>query len=247
VAVSSSLRMGKFYTISGLISRLTFNQLLDRTENNSAVRSQLNRRPIDLAIAGFFVFIACWLGPLVLAYLVTFFILIVLALFSFVLKTDLVTSFLGLPEVLLGFIILTIALLVGFWLNSRLLLTELPLATEPSVNFWKSIRSSWNLTKKSCNYLQGIILIAFLTSLPVIIIVWISLIYALGLVAYILSQEAISDSVFALLVLVVVSSVLGLITMPFWQSIKAVAYYEIRCRQEGFDLKLSNPLMNYDL
>jgi hypothetical protein len=237
----------KFYTISGLISRLTFNQLLDRTENLSSVQSQLNRRSIGFAIAGFFVFIMCWLGSIVLAYVVTLFILLVLALFSFVLKANLVTSFMGLPEGLIGFIIVTSALLLGFWLNSRLWLTELPLATEPSVNFWKSIKSSCKLTKKSCNYIQGIILIAFITSLPILTIAWIGLIYALGLVVYIFPKEAISDSVFALLVLIVVNSVAGIITMPFWQSAKAVAYYEIRCRQEGWDLKLGNLPRTYEV
>lgn len=237
----------KFYTIAGLISRLTFNQLLDRTENINSVQSQLNRRLIGFAIAGFFVFIMCWLGSLVLAYVITLFIVIVLALFSFVLKASLVTSFMGLPEVLIGFIILAIALLLGFWLNSRLWLTELPLATEPSISFWKSLKSSCQLTKKSCNYLQGIILIAFSIVLPITVGVWIGLGYAISFMVYILPKETIPNSAVSLLFLMISSSVAGIITMPFWQSAKAVAYYEIRCRQEGWDLKLSHLPRNYEV
>ncbi|HEY9600362.1 MAG TPA: hypothetical protein V6C85_02045 [Allocoleopsis sp.] len=230
----------KYCTISGLISRLTFNQLLDRTENISSVQSQLNRRLLGFAIAGFFVFLACWLGSIVLAYVVTFFIIIVLALFSFVLKASLVTSFMGLPEVLLGSIILAIALLLGFWLNSRLWLTELPLATEPSIKFWTSIKLSLQLTKKSCNYLQGIILIVFSLALPITVIVWLGIGYAISFMVYILPKYAIPNSAASLLFLIVASLVAGIMTMPFWQSAKAVAYYELRCRQEGLDLKLSN-------
>ncbi|HEY9727486.1 MAG TPA: hypothetical protein V6D50_13640 [Chroococcales cyanobacterium] len=237
----------RFYTIAGLISRLTFNQLLDCTENISSVRSQLNRRLVDFAIAGFFVFIMCWLGSIVLAYLVTFLIVLVLALFSFVIKAKLVTSFMGLPEVLLGSIILAIALLLNFWLNSRLWLTELPLATEPLINFWKSIKSSCKLTKKSCNYLQGIILIAFSIALPITVIVWIGFMYAISFLVYILPKYAIPNSAVSLLFLIISSSVAGIITMPFWQSVKAVAYYDIRCRQEGLDLKLSNLPRTYEV
>jgi hypothetical protein len=237
----------RFYTIAGLISRLTFNQLLDCTENISSVRSQLNRRLVYFAIAGFFVFIMCWLGSIVLAYLVTFLIVLVLALFSFVIKAKLVTSFMGLPEVLLGSIILAIALLLNFWLNSRLWLTELPLATEPLINFWKSIKSSCKLTKKSCNYLQGIILIAFSIALPITVIVWIGFMYAISFLVYILPKYAIPNSAVSLLFLIISSSVAGIITMPFWQSVKAVAYYDIRCRQEGLDLKLSNLPRTYEV
>jgi hypothetical protein len=171
----------------------------------------------------------------------------VLALFSFVIKAKLVTSFMGLPEVLLGSIILAIALLLSFWLNSRLWLTELPLATEPLINFWKSIKLSCKLTKKSCNYLQGIILIAFSIALPITVIVWIGFMYAISFLVYILPKYAIPNSAVSLLFLIISSSVAGIITMPFWQSVKAVAYYDIRCRQEGLDLKLSNLPRTYEV
>ncbi len=39
-------------------------------------------------------------------------------------------------------------------------------------------------------------------------------------------------------VLIVLSFMLSVVTMPFWQSIKAVTYFEVLRRQEGFGLRL---------
>ncbi|MGB7444300.1 MAG: hypothetical protein WA919_24805 [Coleofasciculaceae cyanobacterium] len=40
------------------------------------------------------------------------------------------------------------------------------------------------------------------------------------------------------LVLIITTLILGGIIMPFWQSVKAVTYYDLLCRREGIDLKI---------
>lgn len=84
-----------------------------------------------------------------------------------------------------------------------------------------------------------IILIAFLITLPILIIVWYGFGRLLGLFFYNFLRYYIqNDFVRVTLLFIILSLVVGVIIMPFWQSVKAAVYYDIRCRRESWDLKL---------
>ncbi len=235
----------KFFTIAALISRLGFDDLSGQPESLNSVRSQLNRRMWHFLITGILVVILSLLGMLILFILGSIIGGLLYALLS---------SVLGIPQVggadldlvfknwLFTGIVLPITIVIYLspvWFYSRFFITDLPLSVEREMSFLKAIKRSRELTKSFRRRLLVIILIAFLITLPILIIIWYGFGYLLALISYNLLRFYIQNSNVRLTLLLIISSLLtGVIIMPFWQSIKAAVYYDIRCRRESWDLKL---------
>jgi hypothetical protein len=233
----------KFFTIAALISRLGFDDLSGQSESINSVRSQLNRRMWHFLLTGILVVILSLLGMLIL-----------LILFSIIggLLYALLSSVLGISQVggadqlfknwLYTGIVLPIAIVIYLspvWFYSRFFITDLPLSVEREMSFLKAIKRSRELTKSFRRRLLVIILLAFLITLPILIIIWYGFGRLLALISYNLLRFYIQNSNVRLtLLLIILSLVIGVIIMPFWQSIKAAVYYDIRCRRESWDLKL---------
>lgn len=149
---------------------------------------------------------------------------------------------------------LLIANLITFsvytWISARFFLVEMPIVLEENlnvINAMQSIRRSWSLAQGSVWRILLVMTIAFLVTIPLYSLASVPPI--VGLVAVIpmfnLESEAIQT---ALLTRFLPSFVLGIllflvmnmIVMGFWQSIKAVLYYDLRSRREGFDITLSH-------
>ena len=233
----------KFFTIAALISRLGFDDLSGQSESINSVRSQLNRRMWHFLLTGILVVILSWLGMLIL-----------LILFSIIggLLYALLSSVLGISQVggadqlfknwLYTGIVMPIAIVVYLspvWFYSRFFITDLPLSVEREMSFLKAIKRSRELTKGFRRRLLVIILIAFLITLPILITIWYGFGYLLTLISYNFLRFYIQNySVRVTLLSIILSLVTGVIIMPFWQSVKAAVYYDIRCRWESWDLKL---------
>ena len=113
--------------------------------------------------------------------------------------------------------------------------TELLLATKEDLNASRSLRASRELTE---GYLKNLVLIYLISSL-VSFPIWV-LIFTLQILPSFL-QEAnpfFTSGLFTLLTFVF-NSVTSALILPFWQSIKAVIYYDLKVRREGmgFDLR----------
>ena len=127
----------------------------------------------------------------------------------------------------------------GIWLISRLFLIELPLAVENGVTASGSIGRSWELTKGAVSKIQLVVLVSFLISIPIFLAMQI-----ISAIAQTAIAAALGNSPPALLIggfyilYIAFSLISGAFMIPFWQSIKAVIYYDLRVRREGMDINL---------
>lgn len=224
----------KYYMIAGLISRLAFGELVERPESVESVRSQLKPKLWDFLVT------ALLIGLIVGAVVIGFYIIgIIVGLIAGGLFLGL-ANVLGQQNIIAAiFIILVIILVIlGFiaaatWISARFLISELPLAIEEGMTSSNTINRSWQLTKGYAIRIQLIILVAFLVMLPLQI--------PIQAISFTLQLRP-PENPFALLILFLLLIVLGLasnaIILPFWQTIKAVLYYDLRSRREGLGLEI---------
>ncbi len=126
-------------------------------------------------------------------------------------------------------------IMILFWLATHWFIAEVPLAVESNMTGGKSIQRSWHLIRNTVFFMQLIIFIAYLVTLPFVINGSFLLQIYLGF----LPQNSIFyDFIF------VTSILLGLAVncfiSAFWQIIKAVIYYNLRSRREGLNFTLES-------
>ncbi len=241
----------KFFTISGLISRLAFRELMGNPESVKAANDSIKRRLWSFLLKEVLLFLVLvtslfisliftsilWVGILNLNFSILY------------LQTD--PFFRRNPWIgLLVMLVILIALLgciffPTLWLYSQFFVSDLPLAIENKINGFNTFFRSWNLTLKYNFSIQLNLLITFLVMLPVQIIIYL----AIALSGIIVSQvssllvsnynSSYTSSLIDLLTLGIIV-LNGIIIMPLWQALKAVAYYNLRFRREGLDLQLSD-------
>lgn len=209
----------KFFTIHGLISRLAFNEFIDQPESVEAGRSYVNPQKWNFLIAGLMVTVPV-IGLLILA----------TPVFDALTTIDSVAGAAAGSALLYFVIEITAALIL--W---PFLICELPLAIETNITLVKAVKRSWKLTKGFVVRILGIIVVAFIITLPIEI--------AIECVVSLL-QPSESASISMILLFTFFSFGLYLLgyafTSPIWQAIVAVLYYDLRNRQEGLGLQLRN-------
>lgn len=215
----------QYLTNSALISRLSFGELIDKPETVNIGRGQLNGRNWSFLFQGIVV------GILLFSFY------IICGIISFVIAGILGVA-LTFVNPIFGTIVsvvisVSIILLGMSWFYSRLWLAEVILAVEEGSQVIPSIGRSWELTQTSAFRIQGIFLVTFLVTLPIVIITG----YLPQIPLFSMEQgSAIYLTVYILSL--VLSFFGGAVTMPFWQAIKAVVYYDVRSRREGLGLQL---------
>ncbi|GAB1541364.1 hypothetical protein NUACC21_40350 [Scytonema sp. NUACC21] len=240
--------LAKFYTIAGLMSRLAFQDLVGNSENLQSAKSRVNRQIWNFLFTGILVNI------IVFIFFILFYLLLSLiaGLIFFIITLSSggllrINSTYPFGNWLFAIILVPTVIIIylsPFWFYSWLFVTDLPLVVEKKVNSFKAIGKSWQLTKGYIRRVLGTIFISILITLPVLTVSWFVCSLLLGGVLGIFFQSFLqqpdNDSLIGTLILVSINTVSGLFTMPFWQAVKAAMYYDILCRKEGFDLKLSN-------
>ncbi|WP_298907410.1 hypothetical protein [uncultured Nostoc sp.] len=222
----------KYAAISGLISRLAFGELIYQPESVQAASSHVNQRLWSFLRVGFQVGIS-----------------ILLIYFGLAIAAGILAGLLG---VVLGrifgastgvivvttlAIIFTVIVVLGLtWFYSRWVVAEVPLAVEENINGSESVARSWELTKASVLRIQGIVLVAFLVTLPLMFV----LNYIPSLFLIKLEQGTIIYWIVYVISLIG-SLIGGVLVMPFWQALKAVLYLDLRTRREGLGLQLREP------
>lgn len=214
----------KFYMLSAVLSRVAFQELIDQPETIPQARAKLRSSlwsfwgiAFRMGCALFGVYI---LGVIAIAIaaVVTFMINPILG--------GIVTAIL-----FIGFLVLMIRLF------SRWFVAELPLAVENGVTGLQSFNRSWKLTEKSVGRIQLVAFIGFLVTLPLTALTG----YLPNILFTIFAPEFAVSPV-ASVIVIAISLAGGILVMPFWQVLKAVVYYDLRSRQEGFDLELRDRL-----
>lgn len=144
----------------------------------------------------------------------------------------------GLFQVILQLVMIAAQL----WFQARFWLYDLFIAVETDIDSTQSISRSWKLTQGSSFRVQLVLVIAYLIMLPLILLSFTPFLLTIPYFVNFSPDNpdpmlfvVILLAFFLFLLLLLVTSV---ITMPFWQSVKAVLYYDVRSRREGLDLEI---------
>ncbi len=225
----------KYLMNAGLISRLAFGELVDQPESVNTARSKTRSRMWSFLRVGLQILLMMTLVYIGLA-IATGIVMAIAVGFGVALG-----SAVGESPILIGLIfLLSIAAVIGFlytiiWFYSHWMVADVSLAVEDDITGGQSIDRSWQLTQNSILRIQGVAFVAFLITLPLVFLTsYMPQIFLISL-----------DPESALYMALYSASLLfgvfvGVLTMPFWQAIKAVVYYDLRSRREGMGLQLRN-------
>ncbi|MDZ7996154.1 MAG: hypothetical protein RM022_031810 [Nostoc sp. EfeVER01] len=222
----------KYAAISGLISRLAFGELIYQPESVQTARSHVNPRLWSFLRVAFQVGISLLIIYIGLAIVGG----VVASLIGVALGGILGTSGIIVITTLVIIVTAGIILLGLTWFYSRWIVAEVPLAVEENINGGESVARSWELTKASVFRIQGIVLVAFIVTLPLVFVLnYIPSLFLIKLEP----GTAIYSIVY--IISVIGSLIGGVLVMPFWQALKAVLYLDLRSRREGLGLQLREP------
>lgn len=219
----------KYAAISGLISRLAFGELVNQPESVSTARSQIMPRLWSFLRIAFQVGFSLFLVYIGMAMVGGLIAGIIGAIIGIALGNSAIWIIASLATIL----VLVVVALGCIWFYSRWVIAEVPLAVEDNINGGESVARSWNLTKSSMWRIQGIVLVTFIVTLPILLLF--SYLPQLLLLRF---EPGTSAYAIVYLITFIISLVGGIFVMPFWQAIKAVIYYDLRSRREGLGLKL---------
>lgn len=225
----------KFYAMTALISRLAFGELVNQPENIPSGQRYVNSRLWQFLLTMLLMFL---LGMGIVFGIVLFSVFLGILSGAFVGGT----GQLGNPTTIALIVLIIVVGILGtvalLWLLTRFYLVDVPLAIEDNVDGVSTIGRSWELTR---GYVWRVLLIsfvAFLIVLPIQIAVRIITSVIETIFRPLLQQGFGIYSLLFFVLIMVLSFVSGALIAPFWHSIKAVVYYDLRSRREGLGLKL---------
>ena len=234
---------GKHLAIASQIADLGYKQLIDADDSSPSKPAALGLA-LHFFLTSILVTIFSYLYVVIIFIILFFLLALLLWLLAniFAVNTRILGSFFGnfllIPAVILFYIAIFFLMT---WIYSRLFLTDPVLSIESSKNFLSPISRSYLLTKGSQLKIIKIIWLAFAVTIPIIVAIYLSFGILTGFIIALLSNyypERNFSGFVAVYVVLFFSSTNFLIT-PFWQSIKAIVYYQTRCDREGIDLTLN--------
>jgi hypothetical protein len=221
----------KYSAMMGMIARLAYQEVTEQPETTRDAQRHVKPRMWDFLVAGILV------GLIIFGAIIPFSIIIGLvgALAGFIFnQNSAVGAVVGALLIIAALLLFVFGLL---WLISRLFLVELPLAVEENVTATSTISRSWNLTKGFIGRIQLVVLIGFLISVPILLVTNIaSLIFQTIIGAGL--ENAPSLAAIGGILSLPIAFAGGALMIPFWQSIKAVVYADLRVRREGMGIDL---------
>jgi hypothetical protein len=225
----------KFYALSALISRLAFGELVNQPESVSSVQRFVNSR-----LWGFFVnmilMFAISIGIAILFILIGSLLMGISAVLLGGLQAGNIATTIIL--ILIALVVLIITFTGALWIGTRFYLVDVPLAIEDNVNGSSTINRSWELTKGNIFRILLISLIGFLITIPIQFIIQIITTIIELIFTTLLKEDILSSSRISFVLTFGLSFVGGALILPFWQTVKAVVYYDLRSRREGLGLQL---------
>ena len=240
----------KFFAISGLISRLAFCELTGSPESVKTANQYVRRRMWSFLLKEVILIIVLFIS-LFMSLIFTALAINLLKFNALVIYFSNVTFYRKKPWlpalIMLAILIAILAciFLPTLWLYSRFFITDLPLAFEDKINAFNTFIRSWKLTRRYSFNIQLILLLTVLVLTPLQLLFYLTISISLGIVSYISSfllSNYNSSYISGLLDLLTVG-IIGVswaIILPLMQAIKAVVYYNVRLRREGFGLQLGD-------
>ena len=221
----------KYSAMMGTIARLAYGEAAEQPETVRDARRRTNSRKWSFLGAGILVSLVIFGAMIPLAIGVS--LLGALAGFAFDLNSA-IGGILGALVVLVAILAFVFGLI---WLISRLFLVELPLAVEERVTASSTIGRSWNLTKGSVGRIQLVVLLGFLISIPILFVTNVAS-FILQMIIGTGLEQAPGLAALGSLLYIALALAGGALMIPFWQSIKAMVYYDLRIRREGMGMNL---------
>jgi len=218
----------KYSAILALISRLAFGEVREKPETVSDARRQVNPRMWRFLWAG------------ILTSLIFIGVSLVGGIAMAILAGGAGAIF-GQNYIIIGALVVVAViafLIIYIRIISRLLIVELPLAIENNIDASSAISRSWELTKGSVGRIQWIVFVGILVSLPITILVQILSWIVEFFLKAVLGAESGIFYLFYYLQILLLSFGSGALVTPFWQAMKAIIYYDLRSRKEGFGLQM---------
>lgn len=239
----------KFAALSGRIARLFWLQIGDRTEPKAECDRIINSNFIQfwlIHLTVYLLFIVTtaivYIGISVVLGLILAVIWVIanVQILESVLDSGLDSELLSVGDtltVILGFGVIVAVALCDTLIYARLFLGELPLAVTPQAPLGQALRQSWRLTSRYTFKIAAIIWMAWFLAVPLSLVLGFVLTFAIAFgLALVTEQEA--PGAFVVLMILLTTAVQSLVTLPFWQAVKAVTYYDLRDRTEGIGLTL---------
>ncbi|GAX41786.1 hypothetical protein NIES4075_27830 [Tolypothrix sp. NIES-4075] len=220
--------------ILALISRLAFGELVEQPESIEGGRRIVNSRMWQFFIMGLLMFL---IG---LALIIPFsiFIGIVTAFFVGSIAAGVTPNATTILVIsLLTLILIPVLFVVFLWVQARFFVVEVPLAIEDNIDGTSTIGRSWELTKGHAWRIVAILLVGYLITIPIQIPFTILSTIIQAILAS-LARENSGYAALSQLLSIIIGLISAALIVPFWQSIKAVVYYDLRSRREGMGLKL---------
>ena len=219
----------KFMANMGLISRLAFGEVTSKPEKIEVARKHTHPQLWRFLGAGIAV------G---LRFIGFYFLWGIVAAILFVFAGLISGSLPNTLGAIVGFIISLIVVLSLFgmlvWCVSRYLIVDVPIAIEADHNASSAIQRTVDLSTGNLRHIYGIVMVAGLISVPL----W-AVAVTLQLIPSVISTWEIGALAPLVTILsLVVSSATSAFITPVWQSIKAVIYYNLLVRREGYRLEL---------
>ncbi|MFN9175181.1 MAG: hypothetical protein ACK58N_11940 [Synechocystis sp.] len=195
--------LAKSIAVQGVLARVAFFEAGEQPESLAAARIQLMPR--------FWRFL--W-ASLLTGLVMILCLAIVGGIFAFLLIMGGLMSFAdpnGGIVIILSFAWIFVGIFIYIWVFSRLALTDVCLAVEPTLSPLNAVNRSWALTKGYVLTLQMIFFIAFLMTSPL------SILSNFGSVVALLAGQ---DENMATIINLPLSILIGALLIPFWQAIK---------------------------
>ena len=237
--------LGRYMANSALIARLTFNDLAQQPESLAEARRYTQSR--TWSYLGASLLMGLLYSAVFIAVTIAFSIGVVLIAIALGVSTSSFGSGVSNNPVIGFFLVIGILLaflgfLVGLtWLGSRFFFYEVPMSVERETGAASSIGRTWSLGNRSNWRLMIITTLAYLITLPIQAIAQVVILVCLLIPQLAMSQNAsLSGGLMAISVLVqlLVNFVVVVITIVFWQAVKAVVYFDLRNQAEGMGLEL---------
>ena len=227
----------KFMAISGLLSRLAYGEVSGKPESVQEARRYINPHLWTFFLTALLV-ILIFLGWYILFGIILGIILVVLGTLASQEGAWFLWIIFGLL-VIVGVIFFTISLV---WVNARLYLADLAIAIENQSSSSKAINRSWKLTKQFIWRIMLITFVAFLIAIPASLLIQVIDGLVRLILVFIFPQDSLVAGLIYVLIYLVTSLPISALLVPFWQSIKAVVYYDLRTRREGIDIQLRDSI-----
>jgi hypothetical protein len=232
--------LAKYATERAVICRLAYQELIGVPETVTVATERLQpltwgflRLAWLLGLYLCLIATICSIGALMLLFLV-----VAVLIYAFKISTPDPVTAVGVFLLVLGLSFLVMAIVLRYY--AAWFVAELPLAIESTTAASFSIRRSRQLSATAIRRVVAIVTIAFLLILPINIIGNLPISVGQVMTNPILIPDRSTQLAGGFLVLVgVLLNILSeLLIMPFWQTIKAIVYYDLRNRREGFDLNV---------